>query len=102
MNSYHKLKRRNEYLEGQVRLFKNALTIYEAPPEPVQHEDGSITLEERIYVQRNKLFNEQIKLELQRWVAFNLDKDSVMALLELKERIENGKINRKKNKLSKL
>lgn len=89
MNSYQKLKRRNEYLEGQVRLFKNALTIYEAPPEPIQHEDGSITLEERIYVQRNKLFDEQIKLELQRWVAFNLDKDSIMALLELKERIEN-------------
>ena len=42
-----------------------------------------------IYIQRNKLFDEQIKLELQKWVAFNLDKDSVMALLELKERIEN-------------
>ena len=91
MNSYQKLKRRNEYLEGQVRLFKDALTIYEAPPEPVQHEDGSITLEERMYIQRNKLFDEQIKLELQRWVAFNLDKDSIMALLELKERIENEK-----------
>ena len=89
MNSYQKLKRRNEYLEGQVRLFKDALTIYDAPPESIQHEDGSITLEERIYIQRNKLFDEQIKLELQRWVAFNLDKDSIMALLELKERIEN-------------
>ena len=89
MNSYQKLKRRNEYLESQVRLFKDALTIYEAPPEPIQHEDGSITLEERMYIQRNKLFDEQIKLELQRWVAFNLDKDSIMALLELKERIEN-------------
>lgn len=91
MNSYQKLKRRNEYLEGQVRIFKNALTIYDAPPEPIQHEDGSITLEERIYVQRNKLFDEQIKLELQRWVAFNLDKDSITALLELKEWFENEK-----------
>ena len=89
MNSYQKLKRRNEYLENQVKLFKDALTIYEAPPKPIQHEDGSITLEERIYVQRNKLFDEQIKLELQRWVAFNLDKDSIMALLELKEKKEN-------------
>ncbi len=90
MTSYQKLKQKCEYLEGQVRLFKEALTIYQAPPEPIQHEDGSITLEDRIYVQRNKLFDERIKCELQKWVAFNLDKETIECLLKLKEVNNHG------------
>ena len=88
MNSYQKLKRKCDYLESQVRLFKEALTIYYTPLMET-HEDGSMTYESRICIQQNKLIDEQIKLELQRWVAKNLDKESIMHLLELKKEIEN-------------
>ena len=88
MNSYQKLKRKCDYLESQVRLFKDALTIYYAPLMET-HEDGSMTYESRICIQQNKLIDEQVKLELQRWVAKNLDKESIMHLLELKKEIEN-------------
>ena len=90
MNSYQKLKRKCDYLESQVRLFKEALTIYYTPLMET-HEDGSMTYESRICIQQNKLIDEQIKLELQRWVAKNLDKESIMHLLELKKEIENEK-----------
>ena len=87
MNSYQKLKRKCDYLESQVRLFKEALTIYYAPLMET-HEDGSMTYESRICIQQNKLIDEQVKIELQRWVAKNLDKESIMHLLELKKEIE--------------
>lgn len=87
MNSYQKLKNKCEYLESQVRLFKEALTIYYTPLMET-HEDGSMTYESKIYIQQNELIDEQIKLELQRWVAKNLDKKSIMHLLELKKEIE--------------
>ena len=90
MNSYQKLKRKCDYLESQVRLFKDALTIYYAPLMET-HEDGSMTYASKIYIQQNKLIDEQVKLELQRWVAKNLDKESIMHLLELKKEIENDK-----------
>ena len=88
MNSYQKLKAKCDYLESQVRLFKEALTIYYTPLMET-HEDGSMTYESRICIQQNKLIDEQVKLELQRWVAKNLDKESIMHLLELKKEIEN-------------
>ena len=88
MNSYQKLKAKCDYLESQVRLFKEALTIYYTPLME-KHEDGSMTYESKIYIQQNELIDEQIKLELQRWVAKNLDKESIMHLLELKKEIEN-------------
>ena len=88
MNSYQKLKNKCEYLESQVRLFKEALTIYYTPLMET-HEDGSMTYESKIYIKQNELIDEQIKLELQRWVATNLDKESIMHLLELKKEIEN-------------
>ena len=88
MNSYQKLKRKCDYLESQVRLFKDALTIYYAPLMET-HEDGSMTYASKIYIQQNKLIDEQVKLELQRWVAKNLDKESIMHLLELKKELEN-------------
>lgn len=88
MNSYQKLKAKCDYLENQVRLFKKALTIYYTPLMET-HEDGSMTYESKIYIQQNELIDEQIKLELQRWVAKNLDKESIMHLLELKKEIEN-------------
>ena len=87
MNSYQKLKAKCDYLESQVRLFKEALTIYYTPLMET-HEDGSITYESKIYIQQNELIDEQIKLELQRWVAKNLDKESIMHLLELKKEID--------------
>ena len=87
MNSYQKLKAKCEYLESQVRLFKDALTIYYTPLMET-HEDGSMTYESKICIQQNELIDEQIKLELQRWVAKNLDKESIMHLLELKKEIE--------------
>ena len=90
MNSYQKLKRKCDYLESQVRLFKEALTIYYTPLMET-HEDGSMTYESRICIQQNKLIDEQVKIELQRWVAKNLDKESIMHLLELKKEIENEK-----------
>ena len=90
MNSYQKLKAKCDYLESQVRLFKDALTIYYTPLMET-HEDGSMTYESRIHIQQNKLIDEQVKLELQRWVAKNLDKESIMHLLELKKEIENDK-----------
>lgn len=89
MNSYQKLKNKCDYLESQVRLFKEALTINHTPMKLVENEDGSMTYESRIYIQQNELIDEQIKLELQRWVAKNLDKESIMHLLELKKEIEN-------------
>ena len=90
MNSYQKLKAKCDYLENQVRLFKEALTIYYTPLMET-HEDGSMTYESRICIQQNKLIDEQVKLELQRWVAKNLDKESIMHLLELKKEIESEK-----------
>ena len=89
MNSYQKLKAKCDYLESQVRLFKEALTINHTPSKLIENEDGSMTYESRIYIQQNELIDEQIKLELQRWVAKNLDKESIMHLLELKKEIEN-------------
>ena len=90
MNSYQKLKRKCDYLESQVRLFKEALTIYYTPLMET-HEDGSMTYESRIYIKQNELIDKQVKIELQRWVAKNLDKESIMHLLELKKEIENEK-----------
>lgn len=89
MNSYQKLKSKCDYLESQVRLFKDALTINHTPSKLIENEDGSMTYESKIYIQQNELIDEQIKLELQRWVAKNLDKESIMHLLELKKEIEN-------------
>lgn len=89
MNSYQKLKAKCDYLESQVRLFKEALTINHTPSKLIENEDGSMTYESRIYIQQNELIDEQIKIELQRWVAKNLDKESIMHLLELKKEIEN-------------
>ena len=90
MNSYQKLKAKCDYLENQVRLFKEALTIYRTPMELVEtHEDGSMTYVSKLCIQQNELIDEQVKLELQRWVAKNLDKESIMHLLELKKEIEN-------------
>ena len=91
MNSYQKLKNKCDYLESQVRLFKEALTINHTPSKLIENEDGSMTYESRIYIQQNELIDEQIKIELQRWVALNLDKESIMHLLELKKEIENDK-----------
>lgn len=88
MNSYQKLKAKCDYLESQVRLFKKALTINHTPSKLIENEDGSMTYESRICIQQNELIDEQIKLELQRWVAKNLDKESIMHLLELKKEIE--------------
>lgn len=88
MNSYQKLKAKCDYLESQVRLFKEALTINHTPSKLIENEDGSMTYESKIYIQQNELIDEQIKLELQRWVAKNLDKESIMHLLELKKEIE--------------
>lgn len=88
MNSYQKLKSKCDYLENQVRLFKDALTIYYTPLME-KHEDGSMTYASKILIQQNELIDEQIKLELQRWVAKNLDEESIMHLLELKKEIEN-------------
>ena len=92
MNSYQKLKSKCDYLESQVRLFKDALTFVQTPMKLVEtHEDGSMTYESKILIQQNELIDEQIKLELQRWVAKNLDEESIMHLLELKKEIENDK-----------
>lgn len=88
MNSYQKLKAKCDYLESQVRLFKDALTIYYTPLMET-HEDGSMTYESKILIQQNELIDEQIRLELQRWVAKNLDEESIMHLLELKKEIED-------------
>ena len=88
MNSYQKLKSKCDYLESQVRLFKEALTINHTPSKLIENEDGSITYESKIYIQQNELIDEQIKFELQRWVAKNLDKESIMHLLELKKELE--------------
>ena len=89
MNSYQKLKSKCDYLENQVRLFKDALTINHTPSKLIENEDGSMTYESKIYIQQNELIDEQIKLELQRWVAKNLDEESIMHLLELKKEIES-------------
>ena len=89
MNSYQKLKSKCDYLESQVRLFKEALTINRTPSKLIENEDGSMTYESKICIQQNELIDEQVKLELQRWVAKNLDKESIMHLLELKKEIEN-------------
>lgn len=91
MSSYQKLKFKCEQLEGQLNFLKNALTIYQAVPEPVANEDGSVSLEMRWAVVRNKMVNEECKRQLQFWVAENLDEKTIMRLLEMKKELENGK-----------
>lgn len=89
MTSYQKLKFKCEQLEGKISFLKNALTIYEAQPEPVTEEDGSVSLGVRFAVVRNKLVNEECKRQLQLFVAENLDEKTIMKLLEIKKELEN-------------
>lgn len=90
MTSYQRLKQKCKYLQSQVDIFKNALTVVRQEPQLVEVDTGKYNLVEKLAIQRNKIYDERIKEELNKWVAYNLDKDSVMALLKLKE-LENDK-----------
>lgn len=91
MTSYQKLKLKCEKLEGQIRLFKNALTIVEVNPETVIGDDANVSIIMRMAIERNKIRDERIRHELQCWVAENLDRDTIMYLLDLKEKLNNDK-----------
>lgn len=93
MTSYQKLKYKCEYLEGQVNIFKNALTACSTGPK-LELNNGVAHLTEGYQIIRNKI-DEECKEELQKWVAENLDIETISHLLKIKEELENGKINQK-------
>lgn len=91
MTSYQKLKFKCEKLQAQVDLFKDALTIAR-PVDPISidfTDRHTFTFAEQIAIQRNKIINEKIKSELQRWVAENLDEETILYLLTVKKELEN-------------
>lgn len=88
MTSYQKLKLKYEKAQAQNNLFKNALSIHRKQ-ETTINDNGNLSLQEKMFIQRNKILDERIKEELVYWVVENLDKESVMKLLEMKERLEN-------------
>ncbi len=89
MTSYQKLKLKCEYLQSQVDIFKNALTVVRQAPQVVEDfSKDSISLTMRtLYSVRENEINEDLKRRLNRWVAFNLDKETIERLLKLKEEI---------------
>ena len=99
ISSYQKLKMRikhliliNEHLKSDLFIFKDALTYYCPPPKIERDENMNfINFSQSFVVAATKKLHEHEKQELSRWVALNLDKDSVLELLKLKEDIQNGK-----------
>lgn len=83
MTSYQKLKQRCEYLERQVDIFRNALTIARQEPQVVVEDNGKLSMSMRYAIMENEI-NEQMKEKLNHWVANNLDEDTIKRLLELK------------------
>ena len=90
MTSYQKLKQKCEYLQSQVDIFKNALTVVRQVPRVVEDfSQDSISLTMRtLYSIRENEINEDLKRRLNRWVAFNLDKETIERLLKLKEELK--------------
>lgn len=90
MTSYQKLKAKCEYLQSQIDIFKNALTIVKE--EPILAEDfsqDSISLTMRtMYAIRENEIDMEMKKRLNHWVAFNLDKETIMKLLETKKELD--------------
>lgn len=87
MNSYQKLKQKCEYLQSQVDIFKNALTIVRKEPQVVENfnkDSVSYTMKMQYAIRENEI-NEELKRKLNHWVAFNLDKETIERLLKLKE-----------------
>ena len=96
MNSYQKLKQNIESLkleiyrlEKELHLFKNVLTFVDCPKVIRDENKNIITFESRYVCMATKILDEAAKKELTRWVATNLDKTSVMALLSLREKYDN-------------
>ena len=94
MTSYQKLKLKCEYLQSQVDIFKNAFTVVRQDPQVVEDfSQDSISLTMRtLYsisenVRENEI-NEDLKRRLNRWAAFNLDKETIERLLKLKEELK--------------
>jgi len=87
MNSYQKLKLKYEKAQTTVDMIKNALTIVRAEPS-IENEDGNLHLVEKIAIKRNKLVDDKLKIELNKWVAENIDEESVMRLLKIKKELE--------------
>lgn len=87
MTSYQKLKQKCEYLQSQLDIFKNALTIVRQEPQVIEDfSKDSISLTMRtLYDIRENQINEEMKERLNHWVAFNLDKETIEHLLKLKE-----------------
>lgn len=87
MTSYQKLKQKCDYLQSQVDIFKNALTIVRQEPQVIEDfSKDAISLTMRtLYAIRENEINEEMKERLNHWVAFNLDKATIMRLLKLKE-----------------
>jgi 3-dehydroquinate dehydratase len=87
MTSYQKLKQKCEYLQSQVDIFKNALTVVRQAPQVVEDfSQDSISLTMRtLYSIRENEINEDLKIRLNHWVASNLDKETIERLLKLKE-----------------
>lgn len=90
MTSYQKLKQKCEYLQSQVDIFKNALTIVRQEPQVIEDfSEDSISLTMRtLYNIRENQINEEMKKRLNHWVAFNLDKETIERLLKLKGEIK--------------
>lgn len=88
MTSYQKLKAKCEYLQSQVDIFKNALTVARQEPQLLKERNGNYSFVEKIAIQRNKIYDERIKQELTKWVAENLDKKTIKHLLKTKEKLE--------------
>lgn len=92
MTSYQKLKEKCESLESQndilqrrIDIFKNALTIARTTTSNIIISDREVGIAEKIVIQRSKNLEELERKELSKWVADNLDKETVLKLLEMKK-----------------
>ena len=87
MTSYQKLKQKCKYLQSQVDIFKNALTIVKQEPQVVKDfNKGNVSYTMKmLYAIRENEIDEELKRKLNHWVAFNLDKETIERLLKLKE-----------------
>ncbi len=88
MTSYQRLKQKCEYLQMQVDMFKNALTIVRQEPQVVEDFSAdSVSLAMRaLYSIRENEIDKEMKERLNHWVAMNLDRETIMRLLDMKDK----------------
>lgn len=88
MTSYQKLKEKCEYLQRQLDIFKNALTVANTEPNIIvdDSKDFVSLYMQSFYSIREKQIDEELKQRLNSWVAENLDEETILRLLEIKRK----------------